>query len=53
MKKSLEPQRGSKPASKKLKTTGEQTCITTNKFRAVSSRLAHSMANLVSKNGRF
>ena len=26
---------------------------TTNKFRCVSSRLARSMANLVSKNGRF
>ena len=33
--------------------TGEQRRITTNKFCAVSSRLAHSMANLVSKNGRF
>ena len=35
------------------KTTGEQTRRTTNKFRAVSSHLARSMADLVSKNGRF
>ena len=27
--------------------------ITTNRFRAVSSRLARSMANLVSKKSRF
>ena len=33
--------------------TGEQTRTTTNKFRAVSNRLARSMADLVSKNGRF
>ena len=33
--------------------TGEQMCITTKEFRAVSSRLARSMADLVSKNGRF
>ena len=52
LKKSLRPYRGSKPASKKLKTTGEQRRITTNKFRCVLSCLAHSMANLVSKNGR-
>ena len=33
--------------------TGEQTRITTNRFRAVLSRLARSRADLVSKNGRF
>ena len=33
--------------------TREQRRITTNRFRAVSSRLARSMADLVSKNGRF
>ena len=36
-----------------LKTTGQQTRITTNGFRAVLSRLARSMADLVSLNGRF
>ena len=33
--------------------TGEQTRITTNKFRCVLSRLARSTADLVSQNGRF
>ena len=33
--------------------TGEQTRITTNKFRAVLTRQAHSMADLVSKNALF
>ena len=33
--------------------TGEQRHITTNKFRCISSRLAHYTADLVSKNGRF
>ena len=33
--------------------TGEQRRITTNKFRAISSRLARSMADSVSKNGCF
>ena len=33
--------------------TGEQRRITTNRFRSVSSRLARSMADLVSKNARF
>ena len=33
--------------------TGEQRRISTNKFCAVSSRLARSMADLVSQNGRF
>ena len=53
VKKSLRPQRGPKPASKQLKMTGEQRRITINKFRCVSSRLARSTADLVSKNGRF
>ena len=47
------PHRGSKPASKSLKTTGEPRRITTNKFRCVLSRLARSTADLVSKKGRF
>ena len=50
---SLRRHRGSKPASKSLKTTGEQTRITTNKFRDVSSRLARSMADLMCKKGVF
>ena len=33
--------------------TGEPRRITTNTFRCISSRLAHSTANSVSKNGRF
>ena len=33
--------------------TAEQMRITTNKFCAISSRLARSMADLVSKNGLF
>ena len=33
--------------------TGELRRITTNKFRCISSRLARSTADLVSKNGRF
>ena len=33
--------------------TGEQRRITTNKFRCILSRLARSMAYLVSKTGRF
>ena len=33
--------------------TGEQTSITMNKFREVSSRLARSMADLVSRKGHF
>ena len=33
--------------------TGEQWRITANKFRCILSRVAHSMADLVSKNGRF
>ena len=33
--------------------TGEETRTSTNRFRAVLSRLARSMADLVSKNGRF
>ena len=33
--------------------TGEQRRITTNRFRAGLSRLARSMADLVSKSGRF
>ena len=53
LKKSLRPHCGSKPASKWLKATGELRRITTNKFRCVSSRLAGSTANLLSKNGRF
>ena len=53
VKKSLRPHRGSKPASKQLKMTGEQRRITTNKFRCVSSRLARSTADLVSKKWPF
>ena len=53
VKKTLRPHSGSKSASKHLKMTREQRRITTNKFRCVSSRLARSMADLVSKNGRF
>ena len=53
LKKSLRGHRGSKPGSKYLKTTGEQMLITTNRFRAILSCLACSMANLVSKNSRF
>ena len=53
LEKSLRPHRGSKPASKYLKTTGEPRRITTNKFRCISSHLARSTADLVSKNGRF
>ena len=49
----LEQHVRSKPASKKLKTTGELFRITTNSLRAVSSRLARSMADLVSKSGGF
>ena len=52
-KKSLRGHRGSKPASKYLKTTGEPRRITANKFRCVLSRLARSTADLVSKNGLF
>ena len=33
--------------------TTDQMCITTSKFYAIRSRIVHSMANLVSKNGRF
>ena len=51
--KSLRPHRGSKPASKQLQTTGEQGRITTNKFRTISSRLACSMAVVVSKSWPF
>ena len=51
--KSLRRHHGSKPASNYLTTTGEQMRITTNRFRAVLSRLASYMAHLVSKNGRF
>ena len=51
--KSLRPHCGSKPASKLLKTTGEPGRITTNKFHCISSTLARSTADLVSKNGRF
>ena len=53
VKQSLQPRRGSKPASKWFKTTGEQRRIATSKFHAVSSCLARSMAYLVSNNGRY
>ena len=52
-KNSLCGHRGSKPASKSLKTTAEQMRITHNKFCPISSSLARSMADLVSKNDRF
>ena len=53
VKKSLRPRCGSTLPSKELKLTAEQSRITTNRFGAVSSRLACSMVDLVSKNGRL
>ena len=52
-KKTLRRHPGSKPASKYLKTTGEQRRITANNFRCILNRVARSMSDLVSKNGRF
>ena len=53
IKKSFRGHRGSKPTPKYLKTTAQQMCIYCNRIRRILSRQACSMANLVSKNGRF